>query len=236
MLDFAFELLALQHLATHSLLARPSMPACPRAGLVLSRPRFAPRSFAAQDVLVPWHLADHHNQSQNQQKRRSSNDETDTSIGGGGSSNVHSKNSGGRNNNLDNDNAGASATLNDEVPVRQPETGFAGRDKEPSAPAKNIGEGLGQEEGHEDGAAASSEGRAARDNSSGVVAPSPTAPRHGVRVDGLAGSAGSVVYQRYCHVYAEGELERLVQRVNGLRLVESYYDRSNWCVVAEREV
>ncbi|CAM9734586.1 unnamed protein product, partial [Ectocarpus sp. 12 AP-2014] len=49
-------------------------------------------------------------------------------------------------------------------------------------------------------------------------------------------TAGSVVYQRYCHVYAEGELEGLVERVDGLRLVESYYDRSNWCVVAERDV
>lgn len=73
------------------------------------------------------------------------------------------------------------------------------------------------------------------DSAAGVGAPTPNAPRHGVRLDGLAGGFGSVVYQRYCHVYVEGELEGLVERVRGLRLVESYYDRSNWCVVAERE-
>ncbi|CAM9142997.1 unnamed protein product [Laminaria digitata] len=69
-----------------------------------------------------------------------------------------------------------------------------------------------------------------------VSAPTPSAPRHGVRIDGVAGAGGSVVYQRYCHMYAEGELEGLVESVGGLRVVKSYYDRSNWCVVAEREV
>lgn len=70
-----------------------------------------------------------------------------------------------------------------------------------------------------------------------VPAPTPSAPRHGVRIDGVAGGAGgSVVYQRYCHVYAEGELEGLFEKVDGLRVVESYYDRSNWCVVAERDI
>lgn len=68
-----------------------------------------------------------------------------------------------------------------------------------------------------------------------VSAPKPSQPKHGVRLDGVAGAGGSVVYQRYCHVYVEGELEGLIERVEGLRLVESYYDRSNWCVVAERE-
>ena len=68
----------------------------------------------------------------------------------------------------------------------------------------------------------------------GVSAPTPAAPRHGVRIDGVAGAGGSVVYQRYCHMYAEGELEGLVNNVDGLHVVKSYYDRSNWCVVAER--
>lgn len=92
-----------------------------------------------------------------------------------------------------------------------------------SAPAKDT----------EDGMVAAGESKS---GAGGVVAPTPTAPRHGVRVDGVAGTAGSVVYQRYCHVYAEGELEGLVERVTGLRVVESYYDRSNWCIVAEREM
>lgn len=68
-------------------------------------------------------------------------------------------------------------------------------------------------------------------------APMPSLPpRHGVRVDPVAGAGnGSVVYQRYCHVYVEGELDELIGKVEGLRLLTSYYDRSNWCVLAERE-
>lgn len=69
-----------------------------------------------------------------------------------------------------------------------------------------------------------------------AVAPAPRAARHGIRREPVSGSEGSVVYQRYCHVYVEGELEDLVEKVDGLRLLESYYDRSNWCVVAERMV
>ncbi|CAM9611205.1 unnamed protein product [Discosporangium mesarthrocarpum] len=62
-------------------------------------------------------------------------------------------------------------------------------------------------------------------------------PTHGVRVEGpgRGGKGGSVVYQRYCHVYTEGELELLVRNsCVGLQVVKSYYDRSNWCVVAKK--
>ncbi|CAM9156654.1 unnamed protein product [Ectocarpus sp. 13 AM-2016] len=147
------------------------------------------RSFAAQDVLVPWHLADHHNRRQG----RGTNDD-------GNSGN----------------------TLDGGQESEEPATANVERSGA-SAPAK----------GTEDRVVAAGDSKS---HVGGVVAPTPTAPRHGVRVDGVAGTAGSVVYQRYCHVYAEGELEGLVERVDGLRLVESYYDRSNWCVVAERDV
>ncbi|CAM9140509.1 unnamed protein product [Choristocarpus tenellus] len=63
-------------------------------------------------------------------------------------------------------------------------------------------------------------------------------PTHGVRVEGPGsnGKGGSVVYQRYCHVYREGELEKLVQKnCTDLHVLKSYYDRSNWCVLAEKE-
>lgn len=40
---------------------------------------------------------------------------------------------------------------------------------------------------------------------------------------------------RYCHVYGEGELPELVASTPGLRLVETFYDTSNWCVIAEKE-
>jgi alkylated DNA repair protein alkB homolog 8 len=39
-----------------------------------------------------------------------------------------------------------------------------------------------------------------------------------------------VVYDRYCHVYKEGELEDLCSRVPGCRVVESGWDKGNWFV------
>ena len=49
---------------------------------------------------------------------------------------------------------------------------------------------------------------------------------HGVSVK----EKHAVVYQRYCHVYKKGELELLLQSVEGAVLEESFYDASNWCV------
>lgn len=43
-----------------------------------------------------------------------------------------------------------------------------------------------------------------------------------------------VVYQRYCHVYKQGELEELVGHIPGLRVVDTQYSRSNWCVKIAR--
>ncbi|DBA02863.1 TPA: LOW QUALITY PROTEIN: hypothetical protein N0F65_006653 [Lagenidium giganteum] len=43
-----------------------------------------------------------------------------------------------------------------------------------------------------------------------------------------------VVYQRYCHVYRQGELEELVAQVPGLRVISSAYSRSNWCLPTSR--
>ena len=45
------------------------------------------------------------------------------------------------------------------------------------------------------------------------------------------------VYQRYCHVYREGELEALMCSAGEpacLRVDETYYDAGNWCVVATK--
>lgn len=44
----------------------------------------------------------------------------------------------------------------------------------------------------------------------------------------------AVIYNRYYHVFAEGELERLVSRVTGVRVLESFFDKSNWCVILQR--
>ena len=39
----------------------------------------------------------------------------------------------------------------------------------------------------------------------------------------------SVVYQRYCHVYKEGELARLFDNLPWCEVEASYYDHGNWC-------
>lgn len=39
-----------------------------------------------------------------------------------------------------------------------------------------------------------------------------------------------VIYERYCHVYKEGELEDLCSRVPNCRVIESGWDKGNWFV------
>jgi alkylated DNA repair protein alkB family protein 8 len=54
----------------------------------------------------------------------------------------------------------------------------------------------------------------------------------GIRVDQ---SKGAVVLQRYYHLFDQGELEGLVCDVPGVAVVDVFYDRSNWCVVFEKQ-
>jgi alkylated DNA repair protein alkB homolog 8 len=35
-------------------------------------------------------------------------------------------------------------------------------------------------------------------------------------------------------VYAEGELQALVESVPGVKVLDQYYDTGNWCVVLEK--
>ena len=42
------------------------------------------------------------------------------------------------------------------------------------------------------------------------------------------------VYHRYYHVFEAGELEALCAKVDKVKLVDSYYDQGNWCVVIEK--
>lgn len=73
-----------------------------------------------------------------------------------------------------------------------------------------------------------------------------TSPSSGSGADGSSGGSGgssslapdvSAVFQRYCHVYVKGELESLFERcaAPAARVVDSFYDKGNWCVVAQRE-
>jgi len=45
---------------------------------------------------------------------------------------------------------------------------------------------------------------------------------------------GDKEFKRYYHVFEEGELENLVLKVDGLSVVESYYDQGNWCCIARK--
>ena len=46
-------------------------------------------------------------------------------------------------------------------------------------------------------------------------------------------SKGLVVFQRYCHLYRAGEMDAIVQKVPGVRLVESGYETGNHFVILE---
>jgi hypothetical protein len=90
-----------------------------------------------------------------------------------------------------------------------------------------------------------------------VPSPSPPASSSSSSPPAAAEAAPLVQFQRYCHVYREGELEELfrsqfiVAPAQGdrtaaaaateagneapeLRFVEHYYDRGNWCVVVQK--
>ncbi|KAL5844162.1 hypothetical protein ACOSQ4_010120 [Xanthoceras sorbifolium] len=45
---------------------------------------------------------------------------------------------------------------------------------------------------------------------------------------------GAVVYNRYYHVFSEGELERLVSDMDNAVIVDRFFDKSNWCVILEK--
>ncbi|XP_028120956.1 tRNA (carboxymethyluridine(34)-5-O)-methyltransferase isoform X1 [Camellia sinensis] len=47
---------------------------------------------------------------------------------------------------------------------------------------------------------------------------------------------GAVVYNRYYHVFSEGELERLVSGMGNAVVVDRFYDKSNWCIVLQKTI
>ena len=47
---------------------------------------------------------------------------------------------------------------------------------------------------------------------------------------------GYVTYQRYYHVFKEGELGQLFQHyLKGVEVEREYYDHENWCVLAVKK-
>lgn len=71
-------------------------------------------------------------------------------------------------------------------------------------------------------------------------------PYHRAEVSGASASAvanglakkddkkGAVVYNRYYHVFSEGELESLVSGMSNTVIVDRFFDKSNWCIVLEK--
>ena len=43
----------------------------------------------------------------------------------------------------------------------------------------------------------------------------------------------AVLFQRYYHLFDEGELDALVARVPGTEILDSFWDKNNWCVIFE---
>lgn len=87
--------------------------------------------------------------------------------------------------------------------------------------------------GAEGAAAAADAGMAAQPAPPAAAAAAPAAAAGAApRLDS---SKGAVVFQRYYHLFAAGELEGLVAGLGpGARLLDSFYDRDNWCAVFER--
>ena len=68
---------------------------------------------------------------------------------------------------------------------------------------------------------------------SGVVSGRPNASE--VFLDGQVDEAKrTVVFKRYYHLYDKGELEGLVEEVSCVQLVDSFFDKSNWCAIYEK--
>ena len=49
-----------------------------------------------------------------------------------------------------------------------------------------------------------------------------------IRIDN---KKNSVVFSRYYHVYEQFELDKLVEQVPGAEVLDSFYDKDNWCIV-----
>ncbi|GLT74465.1 hypothetical protein SLA2020_462610 [Shorea laevis] len=59
----------------------------------------------------------------------------------------------------------------------------------------------------------------------------------GALANGLAkkdDKKGAVVYNRYYHVFAEGELERLASGMDNAVVLDKFFDKSNWCIILQK--
>lgn len=47
-------------------------------------------------------------------------------------------------------------------------------------------------------------------------------------------ASGSITFHRYYHVFHEGELDLDIGEAKNLHVLSSYYDHTNWCIIAEK--
>lgn len=45
---------------------------------------------------------------------------------------------------------------------------------------------------------------------------------------------GTIVFQRYCHVYREGEIEGLIRELGTLEIDSSWWEKGNWCIISHK--
>eukprot|EP00241_Pyramimonas_parkeae_P004597 CAMPEP_0114230918 /NCGR_PEP_ID=MMETSP0058-20121206/3740_1 /TAXON_ID=36894 /ORGANISM="Pyramimonas parkeae, CCMP726" /LENGTH=833 /DNA_ID=CAMNT_0001342179 /DNA_START=52 /DNA_END=2553 /DNA_ORIENTATION=- len=62
------------------------------------------------------------------------------------------------------------------------------------------------------------------------LSPALREPMHAVKDE----EKGTVMYNRYYHLFVDGELQQLVSQVPNAELVDSYFDHSNWCVILRK--
>lgn len=51
----------------------------------------------------------------------------------------------------------------------------------------------------------------------------------------IVAEKSSVVFERYYHLFHKGELETLAANIADVSISQSFYDKSNWCVVLQKE-
>ena len=56
----------------------------------------------------------------------------------------------------------------------------------------------------------------------------------GVAVGRVDREKGTVVYERYYHLFREPELRALARGVPGVAAVRTFYDKDNWCLVMSK--
>ena len=48
-------------------------------------------------------------------------------------------------------------------------------------------------------------------------------------------NSGEPVFHRYYHVFQESELEELVLKAGRVKVIKSYYDKGNWCIILSKD-